>query len=56
MSQRNNVVETITRESRKIGRNERVTVKNIQNGEKRDLKFKQAQNLINSGNWILVEE
>ena len=56
VSQRNNVVETITRESRKIGRNERVTVKNIQNGEKRDLKFKQAQNLINSGNWILVEE
>ncbi len=34
VSQRNNVVETITRESRKIGRNERVTVKNIQNGEK----------------------
>ena len=56
VSQRNNVVETITRESRKIGRNERVTVKNIQNGEKRDLKFKQAQNLINSGNWILVEK
>ena len=56
VSQRNNVVETITRESRKIGRNERVTVKNIQNGEKKDLKFKQAQNLINSGNWILVEE
>ena len=56
VSQRNNVVETITCESRKIGRNERVTVKNIQNGEKRDLKFKQAQNLINSGNWILVEE
>jgi preprotein translocase subunit SecA len=56
VSQRNSVVETITRESRKIGRNERVTVKNIQNGEKRDLKFKQAQNLINSGNWILVEK
>ena len=55
-SQRNSTVETITRESRKIGRNERVTVKNIQNGEKRDLKFKQAQNLINSGNWILVEK
>ena len=56
VSQRNSVVETITRESRKIGRNERVTVKNIHNGEKKDLKFKQAQNLINSGNWILVEE
>ena len=56
VSQRNSVVETITREFRKIGRNERVTVKNIQNGEKKDLKFKQAQNLINSGNWILVEE
>ena len=49
-------VETIIREQRKIGRNERVTVKNVQNGEKKDLKFKQAQNLINSGNWILVEK
>ena len=56
VSQNNNVVETITREKRKIGRNERVTVRNIQNGEKKDLKFKQAQNLINSGNWIIVEE
>ena len=56
VSQNNNVVETITREKRKIGRNERVTVRNVQNGEKKDLKFKQAQNLINSGNWIIVEE
>ncbi len=56
ISQDKSTVETIIREQRKIGRNERVTVKNVQNGEKKDLKFKQAQNLINSGNWILVEE
>ena len=56
VSQKNNVVETITREKRKIGRNERVTVRNMQSGEKKELKFKQAQNLINSGNWIIVEE
>ena len=55
-SQDKSTVETIIREQRKIGRNERVTVKNVQNGEKKDLKFKQAQNLINSGNWILVEK
>ena len=56
VSQKNNMVETITREKRKIGRNERVTVRNMQSGEKKELKFKQAQNLINSGNWIIVEE
>ncbi len=56
VSQKNNMVETITRENRKIGRNERVTVRNMQSGEKKELKFKQAQNLINSGNWIIVEE
>ena len=56
VSQKNNMVETITREKRKIGRNERGTVRNMQSGEKKELKFKQAQNLINSGNWIIVEE
>mgnify|MGYP003324971802 CR=1 FL=1 len=56
VSQKNNMVETITREKRKIGRNERVTVRNMQSGEKKELKFKQAQNLINSGNWIIVEK
>ena len=56
VSHKNNMVETITREKRKIGRNERVTVRNMQSGEKKELKFKQAQNLINSGNWIIVEE
>ena len=45
VSQKNNMVETITREKRKIGRNERVTVRNMQSGEKKELKFKQALQL-----------
>ncbi len=50
------VTETITREKPKIGRNDRVTVKNILSGENKTMKYKQAEPLIDSGNWVLVEE
>ena len=51
----NSVVETIVREQRKIGRNERVKIKNIQTGEVKELKYKQAEPLIQTGTWILNE-
>ena len=41
--------------SRKPGRNERVKVLNIQSGETKEMKFKQAEPLINKGSWQLVE-
>ncbi|GFR86922.1 protein translocase subunit SecA [Elysia marginata] len=47
-------VETVVREKPKIGRNERVSIKNIQNGEVKSLKFKQAETLIDSGEWVVV--
>ena len=50
------VVETIIRESPKIGRNERVKIKNISSGENKILKFKQAEPLINKGEWVFVEK
>jgi protein translocase subunit secA len=46
-------VETIVREQPKIGRNERVTIKNIMNGEEKTVKYKQAIPLIESGKWVL---
>ena len=54
-SRRNSVVETIVREQRKIGRNERVKIKNIQTGEVKHVKYKQAEPLIQTGTWILNE-
>ena len=54
-SRGNSVVETIVREQRKIGRNERVKIKNIQTGEIKQVKYKQAEPLIQNGTWILNE-
>ena len=53
-SQRRSVVETIIREQPKVGRNDKVVIQNIRTGERKELKFKQADPLINSGDWILV--
>ena len=55
VSSNQSVVETIVRETRKIGRNERVKIKNIQSGETKELKFKQAEPLLQTGNWNIIE-
>ena len=55
-TQQPQVVETIVRTERKIGRNEKVTVKNVMTGENKSMKFKQAIPLINKGDWVIVEE
>ncbi len=46
-------LETITREQPKIGRNEKVTIKNIATGETKTVKFKQAEPLIKQGSWVI---
>ncbi|MBJ6368279.1 preprotein translocase subunit SecA [Snuella sedimenti] len=53
---RQEVVETIVRDRPKIGRNDRVTIKHVINGENKTLKYKQAEHLLASGDWILVDE
>ncbi len=53
-NQRPSVVETITRELPKIGRNDKVTIKNVSSGESKTVKFKQAEPLIKAGKWVLV--
>lgn len=50
------VVETIVRDRPKIGRNDRVTIKHVLNGENKTLKYKQAEPLIAKGDWVLVED
>lgn len=54
--QQQQVTETIVRERPKIGRNERVTIKNVITGENKEVKYKQAEPLIAKGQWVLVEE
>ncbi|MGB5369649.1 MAG: preprotein translocase subunit SecA, partial [Flavobacteriaceae bacterium] len=53
--QRTQVTETIVRDQPKIGRNERVTIKNVMSGESKTLKYKQAEPLIDKGDWVLTE-
>nr|WP_299384292.1 preprotein translocase subunit SecA [Allomuricauda sp.] len=50
------VTETVVRERPKIGRNERVTIKNVMSGESKTIKYKQAEPLIDKGEWVLVDE
>ena len=48
------VTDTIVREVPKIGRNEKVEIKNISTGENKTIKFKQAIPLIEKGEWVMV--
>lgn len=50
------VTETIVRDKPKIGRNDTVTIKNIQTGENKNLKYKKAVPIINQGQWVLVNQ
>jgi len=54
-TQQRQVIETIVREQPKIGRNDRVVIKNVVSGENKTLKFKQAEPLLKNGQWVLVE-
>ena len=47
------VIETIIREQPKIGRNEKVTIKNVTSGETKSVKFKQAEPLLKQGSWVI---
>jgi len=55
-TQEQQVTETIVRTERKIGRNERITIKNVTTGENKVVKYKQAIPLIEKGEWVLVGE
>ncbi|WP_233884216.1 preprotein translocase subunit SecA [Tenacibaculum piscium] len=48
------ITETIVREEPKVGRNEKVIIKNVMNGEQKEVKYKQAIPLLEAGTWVLV--
>jgi preprotein translocase subunit SecA len=55
-SQRPAVTETITRETPKINRNDTVTVKHVMSGKSETMKYKKAESMIATGEWVLVNE
>ncbi|RSC93880.1 preprotein translocase subunit SecA [Tenacibaculum singaporense] len=55
-TQEQQVVETVVREQPKIGRNEKVTIKNVMTGEEKEVKYKQAIPLLEKGEWVLYNK
>ena len=55
-TQQRQVTETIVREMPKINRNDNVTIKHVMSGKTETMKYKKAENQINSGEWVLVNE
>ena len=53
-TQQRQVTETIVRDMPKINRNDNVTIQNVANGQTQEMKYKKAESLIASGQWVLV--
>ena len=53
-TQQRQVTETIVRDMPKINRNDTVTIQNVANGQTQEMKYKKAESLIASGQWVLV--
>ncbi|RAR46569.1 preprotein translocase subunit SecA [Flavobacterium lacus] len=53
-TQRQPITETIVRETPKINRNDTVTVKHVMSGKTESMKYKKAESMIASGEWVLV--
>ena len=55
-TQQRQVTETIVRDQPKINRNENVTIKQVATGKTETMKFKKAESLLATGEWVLVNE
>jgi len=55
-SQRPQVTETIVRETPKINRNDTVTIKHVMSGKTETMKYKKAESMLASGEWVLVHD
>jgi preprotein translocase subunit SecA len=54
--QRPQVTETIVRDQPKINRNDNVTIKHVMSGKTETMKYKKAEGMIATGEWVLVHE
>jgi preprotein translocase subunit SecA len=50
------VTETIVRDQPKINRNDNVTIKHVMSGKTESMKYKKAESMIASGEWVIVHE
>jgi preprotein translocase subunit SecA len=50
------VTETIVRDQPKINRNDTVTIKHVMSGKSETMKFKKAEAMLASGEWVMVQE
>ncbi|NVK04390.1 MAG: preprotein translocase subunit SecA [Flavobacteriia bacterium] len=48
--------QTVVNEGKTYGRNDRVTIQNRMSGEKKEVKYKQAEPLIAGNDWMIVED
>jgi preprotein translocase subunit SecA len=55
-SQRPQVTETIVREMPKINRNDTVTIKHVMSGKTESMKYKKAESMLASGEWVLIHD
>ncbi len=55
-TQQRHVTETITRDAPKINRNDNVTIKHVMSGKSETMKYKKAESMIASGEWVIVNE
>jgi preprotein translocase subunit SecA len=53
-TQQRQVTETIVRHQPKINRNDNVTIKHVMSGKTETMKYKKAESLLASGEWVLV--
>jgi preprotein translocase subunit SecA len=49
------VTETIIRDAPKINRNDNVTIQHIMSGKVETMKYKKAETLLNTGEWVLTK-
>jgi preprotein translocase subunit SecA len=54
-TQQRQVTETIVRDMPKINRNDTVTIQNVANGQTQEMKYKKAESLIATGQWVVVK-
>ncbi|RZJ29131.1 MAG: preprotein translocase subunit SecA, partial [Flavobacterium sp.] len=55
-TQQRQVTETIVREMPKINRNDNVTIKHVISGKTETMKYKKAESMLSSGEWVVVQE
>ncbi|MBP8155584.1 MAG: hypothetical protein KAX81_01055, partial [Leadbetterella sp.] len=55
-TQQRQVTETIVRDMPKINRNDTVTIQEVATGKTETMKFKKAESLVSSGQWVIVND